>query len=222
MAKFPEIKCPSCGDSLVPEVGFPNMDALHGYGCGRGGWGCVGFHITVDELADAEKYRIIVEECLQRKARFDAMRERNGWKNQCADGERLPYCLDCHGYHAPTAEHPSCRLCSFGTVHAPAPVDICFRDYKGWNFTPPFHCMCCGKEICFHQWAFGRSCGTCDTGACHKERLHERCDVVFYGNGEMVDPKEAERYRLTPDRMRQIPPGVPAKWFPRKEKLARV
>lgn len=75
--------------------------------------------------------------------------------------------------------------------------------------------MCCGREICFKQWAFGRYCGTCDTGACERKPLHERRDGVFYGNAEMIDAAEAARYRFTPERMLKVPEASPAKWFPR-------
>ena len=39
-------------------------------------------------------------------------------------------------------------------------------DFKGYRFTPPFLCMCCGRETCVRQWAWGRTCGLCDTGNC--------------------------------------------------------
>lgn len=42
--------------------------------------------------------------------------------------------------------------------------------YEGWRFSAPFLCMCCGKETLAEQWAFGRTCGRCDTGACQDKR----------------------------------------------------
>lgn len=39
-------------------------------------------------------------------------------------------------------------------------------DYEGERFVAPFLCMCCGVEVDVRQWAFGRACGLCDTGAC--------------------------------------------------------
>lgn len=210
MKKFPDQKCPACGSPLVPEVGFPRMDKLHGYLCMA--FGCVGFKISREELCDPERYPIIVAECVARKKSFDEMLIRNGAHTRGWKDRKDRWCVECHAYHPPTAEHPECRLCSFA-IHAPMPLDIMFRDYKGWNFSPPFVCMCCGKEICFTQWAYGRSCGPCDTGACQKKRLHARMDVVFYGNGEMVDPTKAAKYRFMPDRMVKVPPGKPAQWF---------
>ena len=126
------------------------------------------------------------------------------------------YCVECHTEHTPTDE---CVPCEFtpGFLHHPMPPEIYF-DFKGWRFKPPFHCMCCGKEICYQQWAFGRSCGTCDTGACRKERLHAMHDGVFYGNAEMIDPIEAARCRFTSDRMLKVPDSAPAVWFPRASK----
>lgn len=56
-------------------------------------------------------------------------------------------CLSCFGQHEPDS------LDSY----------VIFRGYK---FSPPFYCICCGKEICGRQFAFGRCCGACDMGAC--------------------------------------------------------
>ena len=39
-------------------------------------------------------------------------------------------------------------------------------EYEGRRFVPPFLCMCCGVETDVQQWAYGRMCGTCDTGCC--------------------------------------------------------
>jgi len=57
------------------------------------------------------------------------------------------FCLGCGGEHEPD----------------PADAYVIFRGYK---FSPPFYCICCGKEICGRQFAFGRCCGACDMGAC--------------------------------------------------------
>ena len=38
--------------------------------------------------------------------------------------------------------------------------------YGDWVFSPPFKCMCCGKDICARQFAWGRTCGPCDMGGC--------------------------------------------------------
>ena len=40
--------------------------------------------------------------------------------------------------------------------------------YGDWVFSPPFKCMCCGKDICARQFAWGRTCGPCDMGACSR------------------------------------------------------
>lgn len=56
-----------------------------------------------------------------------------------------------------------CLAC--GGHHDPDPEDT-YVDFKGYRFKPPFYCMCCGKEICGRQFAFGRCCGVCDMGAC--------------------------------------------------------
>ena len=56
-------------------------------------------------------------------------------------------CLTCGGFHEPDSSD-------------------CWVEFRGYRFHPPFKCMCCGKEICARQFAFGRCCGVCDTGAC--------------------------------------------------------
>jgi hypothetical protein len=94
------------------------------------------------------------------------------------------YCVECKTEHRPTPEHP---LCAFGPfLHKPQPPDIHFI-YRGWKFTPPFICMCCGIEVCFRQWAFSRSCGSCDVSNSRTRRLlYRQC---FAGPHELVDSK---------------------------------
>ena len=55
---------------------------------------------------------------------------------------------------------PSC-----GGHHEEDPPDI-YVDFRGYRFTKPFYCICCGKELCSKQFTFARACGFCDTGAC--------------------------------------------------------
>jgi hypothetical protein len=93
------------------------------------------------------------------------------------------YCMTCRGYHKPTTEHPLCRLCR-DAVHAPAPKDI-FFDYRGWIFTPPFICMACGIEVCFRQWAFSRSCGSCDVSKSDTRLRLPMVDHPHYGRVQM-------------------------------------
>ena len=54
------------------------------------------------------------------------------------------------------------------TEHEPDVPDS-FVDWNNHRFKPPFHCLCCGKEICGRQFAFGRACAFCDTGECQKK-----------------------------------------------------
>lgn len=56
-----------------------------------------------------------------------------------------------------------CSMC--GGTHVPDPEGT-WVDYEGFRFKKPFRCMCCGKETCARQFAFGRCCGPCDMGAC--------------------------------------------------------
>jgi len=55
---------------------------------------------------------------------------------------------------------PSC-----GGHHEEDPPDVCV-DFRGYRFTKPFYCICCGKELCFKQFTCARACSFCDTGAC--------------------------------------------------------
>lgn len=85
----------------------------------------------------------------------------------------VQWCGSCRGYHQPTKEHPFHALCE--SLHERIPADL-FFDYRGWKFTAPFICMCCGIEICFRQWAFSRSCGPCDISDSKTHRvLYGKC-----------------------------------------------
>lgn len=55
-----------------------------------------------------------------------------------------------------------------GGVHDPDSPDS-FVDFDGFRFRPPFFCMCCNEIICGRQFAYGRACGFCDTGACQSK-----------------------------------------------------
>lgn len=57
------------------------------------------------------------------------------------------YCSTCAGRHEPDPSNS-------------------YVDYRGYRFKKPFRCMCCGKEVCARQFAFGRTCAPCDIGAC--------------------------------------------------------
>src|SRR5271168_4478173 len=81
------------------------------------------------------------------------------------------WCSDCKSTHTPTEEHPICDAEKYPHLHQKPPSDIFFI-YKGWKFTAPFHCMYCGIEVCYKQWAFGRACGGCDVGNSHTAKLH--------------------------------------------------
>lgn len=62
--------------------------------------------------------------------------------------------------------------------HAPDSPDMTVGPFRGWIFTPPFHCVCCGKGICAQQFAFGRACGPCDMGACDSRNSAYREDYA--------------------------------------------
>ena len=50
--------------------------------------------------------------------------------------------------------------------------------YVVGNHGPPFHCVCCGKEICARQFAYGFRCGICDAGACDPHNKAHREEYV--------------------------------------------
>ena len=54
---------------------------------------------------------------------------------------------------------------SCGGRHIPDTSDV-WVEWQGKKYYMPFHCLCCGKEICARQFAYGRMCGICDTGSC--------------------------------------------------------
>ena len=68
-----------------------------------------------------------------------------------------------------------CSVC--GGFHEPDPGDpyVDFRDYR---FKKPFRCMCCGREVCGRQFAYGRACAVCDLGACQTGNQAFRIGVV--------------------------------------------
>lgn len=68
-----------------------------------------------------------------------------------------------------------CASC--GGKHGPDPADS-FVDFRGYRFKKPFLCMCCGRVICGRQFAFGRTCGTCDVGACQTGNMAFRMSAV--------------------------------------------
>ena len=57
------------------------------------------------------------------------------------------------------------RCSSCGGNHESDPADA-YLDFRGYRLVAPFRCMCCGRETCIRQFAYGRTCGLCDTGAC--------------------------------------------------------
>ena len=105
------------------------------------------------------------------------------------------YCVDCHKEHLPTDKCVPCQF-THGFLHAPVPKDIYF-DYRGWRWTPPFICMNCGIEVCHRQWAFSRSCGSCDVSKSLTARLVSgKC---FVGPHEKLPTWSAEKHDIPED-----------------------
>lgn len=78
--------------------------------------------------------------------------------------------------------------------HEPDSPDIRVGPIQGWIFKASFRCMCCGKEICARQFAFGRACGICDVGVCQpnnrayrEEAAHEKPEWWRSLGQEMID-----------------------------------
>jgi hypothetical protein len=67
--------------------------------------------------------------------------------------------------------------------------DGIFFIFKGWKFTPPFHCIYCGVQVDYRQWAFSRSCGGCDVSDSHTAKLHLHQWTA--GPHELVDPNDS-------------------------------
>ena len=89
------------------------------------------------------------------------------------EGERSTFCEGCGGFHKPD---PPNYLIGF----------------KGHRYTPPFYCLCCGIQICARQFTYGRLCGYCDTGECHKTGEHPRLQGLVgqpYPRGEEPCPQ---------------------------------
>jgi hypothetical protein len=106
---------------------------------------------------------------------------------------KLPaYCIDCHKEHLPSLKCAACKFCK-GFLHAPMPEGIYF-DFRGWRWTPPFICMGCGIEVCYTQWAFSRSCGSCDVRESLTRRLlYRQC---FAGAHEKLPTWNVENYDI--------------------------
>jgi hypothetical protein len=69
----PEVHCPACGQRMVKEVGFRR---LAGYRCMGGD--CVGFHVSVEDLCNAENWEALVNDAINRRDAHETMRKRNG------------------------------------------------------------------------------------------------------------------------------------------------
>lgn len=82
------------------------------------------------------------------------------WKTErelrLVDGNNDQFCVGCGG---------------FGKYfHEPDPTDTVIR-FREYEYKLPFFCLCCGIQICARQFAYGRNCGYCDTGQCHRDRI---------------------------------------------------
>jgi hypothetical protein len=66
--------------------------------------------------------------------------------------------------------------------------------WKDKYYYRPFLCLCCGKETCARQWAYGRTCGLCDTGICQTDTRysHPRYDAEEYLATGLSAPKGAK------------------------------
>lgn len=199
-ARAPYLKCPACGTEMVHVLDDYRMA---GYRC-FGNSSCVGFEISVEELADPDRYPIIVAECLTRKAAFDEMRQRNGY-------------LDRPPEHAPMFEairEPFCRERGINPEQLPlslkryphSPLAIAWRSHldahmvtfclscNGWHLPTQEHprCrLCTGLHeqmrpdlfIDFRGWRFTSPfiCMGCGIEVCFRQWAFSRscgpCDL---------------------------------------------
>jgi hypothetical protein len=93
-----------------------------------------------------------------------------------------------------------------------------FKDYKGWDFSYPFFCMCCGGLICAHQWAFGRSCGECDCGRCTHTNNRNR-DKTY--SGPRVKSTNKGEYEIPESRFLDIVESARKEATPRAKTTKR-
>ena len=98
-------------------------------------------------------------------------------------------------------------------------LDI-YIDFKGWRWKAPFACMRCGIEVDPLQWAYSRSCGSCDVGKSHTARLHafdarlfagpheliDRDDQFFLAEDRFLDPAEREKFPVLDPPQQPFPP----------------
>ena len=66
-------------------------------------------------------------------------------------GRFATLCVGCDGYH----DEADTRI-----------------EFRGYTYTPPFFCLCCGIQVCARQFAWARMCGYCDTARCWKGVRH--------------------------------------------------
>ena len=76
-------------------------------------------------------------------------------------------------------------------------LDI-YIDFKGWRWKAPFACMRCGVTVDPQQWAYSRSCGSCDVGKSPTARLHAFDPRLFAGPHELIDADD--KFFLSEDR----------------------
>ena len=74
-----------------------------------------------------------------------------------------------------TSRYLYCPSC--GGQHEEDLSDV-YVDFRGYRFTKPFHCICCGRELCSKQFTFARACSSCDTGACRLWNKNYKTDYA--------------------------------------------
>lgn len=81
-----------------------------------------------------------------------------------------------------------------------------YVDFRGQRFTQPFKCLCCGRVTSLAQWCYGRTCGDCDSGACHTDPRYRHAPYSrLDGDGHCVDFEGKLLAPLSPD---ALSPGI--------------
>lgn len=100
------------------------------------------------------------------------------------------WCSTCKTKHLPTEAHPVCAdEPQVPHLHKPFPQDM-WLDHRGWRFFYPFYCFMCGRRVCPRQFAFSRSCGSCNLSTSTSWILGPMGRRIFAGKHMRLEDRE--------------------------------